>query len=84
MIDWALPLEAVGQGRIIQVAIDREYARTASTTPVKIPRNMWADTIGGGTWHFNNDGLAIGGISQDGYNGRYVLRNAPGRGGSNL
>lgn len=79
-LDWSHPLEAVDQvtGVTLTVAVDASYAPSHRGVPVRLPRNAWTGCADSGTWYFNDQGQAIGGISKDGYNGRYVLRNRSG------
>jgi hypothetical protein len=44
--------------------------------PVRFDQNLWARGCESGTWYFNHHGLAVGGISKDGYEGRYTIANA--------
>jgi hypothetical protein len=77
MVDWSLPLEAVDLrgAKNFSVAIDPSYSRNHEGIPVRFHRNVWTGDADGGTWYFNNAGQAIGGMSEDGYNGRYILNN---------
>lgn len=76
-VDWSKELFAVDRrgGERIPVSINREYHCAAGKTPVKMPCNMWTGGRPAGTWLIDNDGFAIGGMSEDGYNGRYTISN---------
>lgn len=77
VVDYSMPLIAINLrgGKPIPVSINTKYS-TKSGAPVKMPRNAWTGDHDGGTWYFNDAGQAIGGLSEDGYNGRYIVRNA--------
>jgi hypothetical protein len=81
LIDWELPIVAIpterhGGGRIASISVATDYAKRADAMPVRFDQNLWARGCESGTWYFNHHGLAVGGISKDGYEGRYTIANA--------
>ena len=77
VVDWNAPLFAVHEqdGREIQVHIDKSFAAVADGRFVRFPCNVWTKRGPSGTWLVTHDGLLAAGISPDGYNSIFTVRN---------
>ncbi len=76
MIDWARPLVGRGIGcPDCEARIDSDFAKKPGVQFVRLSRNAWLGAGAGGTWAFNDDGLAVAGMGPQGYEGRFVLEN---------
>ena len=81
LIDWERPIVAVptvkfAGGRLPSVTVDRSFAARDDAVAIRVDQNIFV--VGGptGTWYFNHKGLAVGGMTPDGYDARFTLCNA--------
>lgn len=78
MIDWTRAIEAVPVhgGRVVHVSANRSFHRTGEGHSVDFAANPWCATgRSGGTYYVNEEGLITVGLSPDGYQALYYVRN---------
>lgn len=75
-VDWSAPIFAIDLKTKSRqrVSIDKIY-HSSDAKPVKFPFNLWTRSGSGGTWYFDDNGLAVGGIGPEGYNAAYIVGN---------